>query len=101
MADATNSQVNFTADVTRIKAEEKAYKFKSDALTGPKSVWQIMGNVFGGLQDFCNAVNQRLATLEARPAISPLVSDSAGITVKYATVTIGGRQYKIELREMQ
>lgn len=95
-----NSEINIASEITRIKAEEKVYKFSSMALTGPVSVWQLLGNVFGKLQDFCNAVNQRLEKLEARPVIENGVSPTAGASAGYAVITFAGQKYKVELRAM-
>lgn len=96
-----NSEINIASEITRIKAEERAYKFKSDATTGPKSVWQILGDVLSKLQDFCNQMNQRAADLEARPLIESGVSATAGASAGYAVVTIANQKYKIELRAIQ
>ncbi len=96
-----NSEIGIASEITRIKTEERVYKFSSDALTGPKSVWKILGDVLSKLQDFCNQMNARAAALEARPVIDTGVSATAGVSQGYAVVTISGQKYKIELRAIQ
>ncbi len=95
-----DSQINIASEITRIRdVGQSKGKRSDDALTGPVSEWQLLAKMFSAIQNTFNKVNQRLAALEVLE-IQDGVYPTAGVVAGFAIITVGNRQFKVEIREI-